>query len=145
MRWSETSSLQRSAGESCKEQDAGGQSRTIREVSIYGKSASPACSGEPSPSFFPRRLLPSILEGDGTEKRELNADFLAILVLFPLHLTGQGKELGERFYFWAYNCEIIVYAGLGMLWLEGCSYLNRCGMIRLCYREKELSLQQPNP
>lgn len=65
---SETSSLQKRAGEFCKEQDSGGESTTIREISRYGKSASPACCREPFPSFFPRSLLPSILEGDGTEK-----------------------------------------------------------------------------
>lgn len=70
-RQAETNSLQRSAGESCKEQDSSGESRAVREISRYGKAASPACSGESLPSYYPRSLLPSILEGDREKKKSL--------------------------------------------------------------------------
>lgn len=68
LRQAETNSLQRSAGESRKEQNSGRESRAVREISRYGTAASPARSRESLPSFYPRSLLPSILEGDRTEK-----------------------------------------------------------------------------
>lgn len=60
----------------------------------------------------------------GREKKKLSKHFLAILVVFSLLLSDQGKEPGERSYFWVYNCEIAVWAELGVIHLEGYSNLN---------------------
>lgn len=50
-----------------------------------------ACE-ESFPSFVPKSLLPSTLEGEGMEKLEFNTDFLAILVLFPSIFLARGKS-----------------------------------------------------
>lgn len=63
-------------------------------------------------------------EGKGERKKKLSKHFLAILVIFSLLLSDQGKEPGERSYFWVYNCEIAVWAELGVIHLEGYSNLN---------------------
>lgn len=75
------------------------------------------------------------------EKKGLTQTSWQFLSAFPPSYWP-GKELEERFYSWACNCEIIVWAGLGRLCLKGCIYLNRCGVIQQGARTEPV---QPNP